>query len=167
MENQQFGIVDHGLGQSYPLQHATRELSGITVRVILQTHNLQNFSRAFIKLSSPHAVERAVKANQPFGTTMVEGHALCEKAHTTASARITKGFSEQTTVATRGLHKTHGEVNSRTLACTVWSEETEDLSSLHREAETVESAQASLAGEATILFRDILELEHETHRRLF
>jgi hypothetical protein len=135
--------------------------------MILQTHNLQDFSRAFVKLSSPHAVERAVKANQPFGTAMVEGYAFGEKAHATASARITKRFSEQATVATRGPHKTHGEVNSCTLACTVWSEETEDLSSLHRETETVESAKASLAGEATILFGDIIELEHETHRRLF
>jgi hypothetical protein len=109
----------------------------------------------------------AVKANQPFGTAMVEGHAFGEKAHATAGARITKRFSEQTTAATRGLHKTHGEVNSGTLAGSVGSEETEDFSSLHREAETVESAKASFAAEATILFRDIIELEHETHRGLF
>jgi hypothetical protein len=98
---------------------------------------------------------------------VVEIYAFGEKTHSTAATGMTKVLSEQTTTTARGPHETHGEVNRSTLARAVWSQKTENLSGLHGQAESVESTQATLAGKTAILFRKVLELEDDGHRRLF
>src|ERR1700676_4372291 len=165
VQNQQFGIVDHGLGQSYPLQHAAGEFARVTVTVVLQSHDFQDFSRPVLKMSTTHPVERPVKADQALGTTVVEGNAFGEKTYPAPRARMTKPLSKQTTTAARRQHKAHRQVDSGTLARAVWTQKTENFSSLHRQAESIKRAQATVAGEATILFRNIVELEHYAHRR--
>jgi hypothetical protein len=80
---------------------------------------------------------------------------------------MTKTLSEQTASAARRPHKTHRKVNGGALACAVWSQEAENFSRLHGQTEAVQSAKGAFTSEATILFRNIVELEHEAHRRLF
>src|ERR1039458_406743 len=157
VQNQQFGIVDHSLGQSYALQHAARKLASITVCVILQSHDFENLLRPVLKPSSSHPVERPVKANQPFCTAVVECNAFGEKPYPAARARMTKTLSEHPATPTRRPHKAHGQVNRGALAGTVWSQEAENFSSLHRQAESVKSAKATLTGEATAFFPNIIE----------
>src|SRR5689334_24904 len=64
VKNQQLRIIDHSLGQTYTLQHATGELAGVAASLILQSNNLQNFSRPAHKTTSRHTVECAVEADQ-------------------------------------------------------------------------------------------------------
>ncbi len=98
---------------------------------------------------------------------MIEGNIFGEKAHAAAGGGMTKRFSEQTPAAARRTHKAHGQVYGGALARAVRSQETENFSRLYGQAEAVQSAKATLTGKTAILFRNIVELEHETHRRLF
>ncbi len=53
VQNQQFRIIDHGLRQPHALQHAAGELARVTVRVVLQTHDLQHLSRPVLEMQFP------------------------------------------------------------------------------------------------------------------
>jgi hypothetical protein len=135
--------------------------------MIVESHDFQCLPRPLLKISSAHPVERPVKADQSFCAAVVQSNALSEKSNTAARAGMTKTHSEQTATAARGPHKAHGQVDSGAFASTVWPQETKNFSGFHSQAESVKSAKATLTGEATILFRDIVELEHHAHRRLF
>jgi hypothetical protein len=135
--------------------------------MILEPDDFQHLPRPVLKMSSTHPVECPVKADQPFSAAVVECNAFRKKTHPAARGRMTKTFSKQMAIAARRPHETHSQVNGGTFAGTVWSEETENFSSLHGQAEAVESTQTTFAGEAAILFGNIAELKREGHRRLF
>jgi hypothetical protein len=98
---------------------------------------------------------------------VIESNAFSEKPNSAAGARMTKTLSQQTAIAARGSHKTHSKVYRGTLSGPIWPQEAENFSSLHSQAESVKGAKHTFTGEAPILFRNIVELKHDGHRRLF
>jgi len=72
VEDQQFGIIDKRLRQSYALEHAARKLAGVAIGNVSNFKFLQHLHGTLAKLRIVHSVQSSVEADQLGGRAMIK-----------------------------------------------------------------------------------------------
>src|ERR1019366_9496044 len=111
VENQQLGIVDERLGQSDALPHAAGELAHVAPGLQFELDLPKRLVASLSQLRLAHAIERAVKAQQLPGRTVIERYVLRQKSYPRPSRRAAKGLCQQMARARGRAHEAERELN--------------------------------------------------------
>src|SRR5664280_2935040 len=163
VKNQQLGIVDERLGQSDALLHAARELAHVAPGRQLKLELPKRIVGSLSQLRPAHAIERAVKAQQLPGRTVIERYVLRQKSYPRPRGCVAKRFCQQMARARRRAHEAEREVNGGRLPCPIRPEEAEDLSPLERESEAIECAYPPARPWNAIVLGHVLVIQHSSH----
>src|SRR5581483_4110096 len=167
VQDEQFRVVDQSLSQTDALQHAAREFSRVAIDFGKQVDGLEDVAGALPQLASPHSVQSTVEADQMAGGPVVKSDVFGEKTDTAAGVSIAEGTAEHATVAVRGTHEAHRQVDSGGFACAVRPEKAEDLAGFHAQGEIVESADGAAGKPDAVFLGDAFVFEDGGHSSPF